>query len=71
MIVEREPMLFPHLRETFHSFGVEHDDIQLEQTTIAEDLGNLSINAIKDKKVRGEDIRTLVHPQPSGSALAN
>ena len=27
VIVEREPMVFPHLRKSFYSAGIEHDDI--------------------------------------------
>ena len=26
--VEREPMVFPYLRETFYSVGIEHDEIR-------------------------------------------
>ena len=49
-------MSFSHLCETFRSPKIEHDDIQPEQTSMLKDFTKLSINAIEDKEVRGEDI---------------
>ena len=64
-------MLFPLVRETFHSTGVEHDDIRPGQTAIVEGFVKLSINAIENKKVKREDVWALVCPQQLGFALAN
>ena len=70
-IVERVPMVFPHLRETFHSAGVEHDDIQPEQTAMVEGFKDLSNNIVEDNEVKREDIQALLDPQPSGSTYTN
>ena len=58
--MEREQMVFPHLRETFYSAGVQYDDIRLSGTTILEKIDKLSINAIERMEVKGEDVRAMV-----------
>ena len=71
MIVEREPMMFPYLRETFYSIGIEHDDIRPSQTAIVKSFEMLTINVIKGNEVKREDILAMVYPQSSGSAPIN
>ena len=69
--MEGEPMSFPYLRETFRSAGIEHDDIQPRQTALIERFKKLTINAIEDKEMKGDDIRALVRPHPLGYKLTN
>ena len=70
-IAEGEPMVFPHLREMFHSAGVEHDDIRPDQTAMVEDFEKLSVNSVDGEEVKGDDVRAMVHPKPSRSVLTN
>ena len=69
--VEKEPMLFPHLYETFLSIGLEHDDTQPNQTTRLEDFVALSINVAEEKDMKVEDIHALVRLHSSGYKLNN
>ena len=62
MTVEREHMLFPHLRDTFYSVGIEHDDIRPSETVILEDFEKMTINSIESITVKGEDARAMVRP---------
>ena len=55
-IVEWEPMMFPHLRETFYSGGIEHDDILPKQTTMMEGFEKLTINVIEGIEVKEEEV---------------
>ena len=64
-------MVFPHLRETFYSIGVEHDDIRPSQAAILEGLEKLTINVIKGIEVKEEDKRAMVHPQSSEAGPMN
>ena len=57
--VEGEPMSFLPLRETFHLARIEHDDIQPKQTAICKIFEKLTINAIDDKEVKGEDMKYI------------
>ena len=70
-IVEGEPMEFPHLRETFYSIRIEHDDIRPSQTTIMESFEKLTINVIEGIEVKGEDARAMVHPMSPGDTPKN
>ena len=69
--MEREQMVFPHLRETFHSVGVQHDDIRPSGIAILENFEKLYVNAIEDMDVKGEDVRAMVRPMSSGAAPRN
>ena len=69
--VEGEPMLFPHLYETFRSVGLEHDDTSPNRIVGLEDFVALSINSINEENVKVEDIRALVRPHPSRYKLNN
>ena len=69
--VEGEAMSFPHIHETFCFVGIEHDHIQSRQTAMIEGFGKLTINAIKDKELKGEDIRAMVRPHLPGYKLTN
>ena len=69
--MEGEPMSFFYLRETFHSAGIENDDIQPEQTAMWKGFEKLTISAIDDKEMKGKDIWALVGPQPPGYKLIN
>ena len=51
-----EPMMFPHLRETFYLAGIKHDDIWPKHTVMVEDFEKLTINAIEGDEVKGEDV---------------
>ena len=66
--VEGEPMVFFHLRETFYSVGIEHDDIQPKPIAMMEDFEKLKINTIEGNEVKREHVRVMVCPQASGSA---
>ena len=70
-IIEGEPMEFPHLRETFYSIRIEHDDIRPSQTTIMESFEKLTINVIEGIEVKREDIQAMVRPWSSRSAQTN
>ena len=69
--VEGQPMLFPYIYETFHSVGLEHDDILPNHTAWLEDFVALFINAIEGEDVKVKDIHALVHPHPFGYKLNN
>ena len=45
--MEREQMVFPHLRETFHSVGVQHDDIRPSGIAILENLRGYPLVPLK------------------------
>ena len=64
-------MMFPHLRETFHSVGVQYDDIKPSGTVIWEDFERLSVNAIEGMEVKGEDVRAMVSPMLPEAAPKN
>ena len=68
--VEGEHMVFPHIRETFYSVGMQHNDIKPSRTASLKEFGKLSFNAIEGIDVKEEDVRAMVHPMPSG-ALRN
>ena len=61
-IVEGEHMVFPYLRETFYSVGVQYDDIRPIGTAILEEFEKMTINAIKGVKVKEENARAMVRP---------
>ncbi|XWS75409.1 hypothetical protein CRYUN_Cryun01aG0085000 [Craigia yunnanensis] len=69
--LEGEPMVFPHLRETFYSVEVQYDNIRPSGTAIFEDFEKLSINAIKGMEVKGEDVRAMVHLMSPRAAPRN
>ena len=52
--------VLPHLRETFYSARLEHDDIRPSGTAILEEFEKMTINAIEDVKVKREDVRAMV-----------
>ena len=70
-IVEGEHMVFPHLRETFHSVGVQYDDIMPSGTAMLEKLEKLSVNAIEGMEMKGEDVKAMVCPMSPGAAPTN
>ena len=51
--VEREPMVFSHIHETFYSAGVEYDNIQPKQTAIMKEFEKLTINVIEGIEMKG------------------
>ena len=61
-IVEGEHMVFPHLRETFYLVKMQYDDIKPSGTTILKDFEKLSVKTIEGTKVKGENVRAMVHP---------
>ena len=64
-------MVFPHLQETFHSTGMQYDDIRPSGTTISEDFERLSVNDIKSMEVKWEDVRVMVRPSSPGATPKN
>ena len=67
----RVHMVFPHLRETFYSSKVEHDDIRPNETTTFKEFDKLTINAIEGIEVKGEDARAMVRPMSPRAAPKN
>ena len=65
--VEREYMVFPHICETFYLARTQHNDIKPSGAASLEEFEKLSINAIKSKDVKEEDVRAMVCPMPSGA----
>ena len=70
-IAKGEHMVFPHLRETFHSVGVQHDNIKPSGTAFLEKFEKLSINVIEGVVMKGEDIKAMVRPMSSGAVPRN
>ena len=66
-----EPMVFPHICETFFSIGVQHNDIKPNGAASLEEFEKLSINDIEGINVKEEDVRTMVRPMPSGVTPRN
>ena len=64
-------MVFFHLRETFHSVGVYHDNIKPSGIAILEIFERLSVNAIEGMKMKGENIRAMVHPMSADAVPRN
>ena len=63
--VEGDHMVFPHIRETFYSIKVQHNDIKPSGAASLKGLKKLSINAIKGINGKEEDVRAMMHPMPS------
>ena len=70
VLVEREHMVFPHIRETFYSARVQNNDIKPSGVASLKEFENLSINAIEGIDVKEEDVRAVVSPI-SSRALKN
>ena len=64
-LVEGEPMVLPHMRETFYLASVQHNDIKPSGAASLKEFEKLSINAIKGINVKKEDVRAMVRPMPS------
>ena len=63
--IEGEHMVFPHIRETFYSVKMQHNDIKPSGATSLEEFGKLSVNAIEGINVKEEDVRAMVCPMSS------
>ena len=70
-IVKGEHIVFPYLRKTFYSIGVEHDDIRPSEITVLEDFENLTSNAIEGIEVKREDARAMMRPLSLGATPMN
>ena len=71
MIVEGEHMVFPQIRETFYSAGVEHDNIRPSGTAILEKFEKLYVNFIEGMEVKSKDVRAMVRLMSPKAALRN
>ena len=70
VIVEGEHMVFHHIRETFYSIEMQHNDIKPSGAASLKEFEKLSINAIKGIDVKEEYVIAMVRPILSG-ALRN
>ena len=61
--VEREHMVFSHIRKTFYLVGKQHNDIKPSVATSLEEFEKLSVNAIEGMNVKEEDVRAMVRPR--------
>ena len=58
-------MMFPHIRETFYSIGMQYNDIKPSGAISLEEFEKLSINAIGGINVKEKDVIATVRPMPS------
>ena len=63
--VEWEHMVFPHIRETFYSARMQHNDIKPNGAASLEELEKLFVNAIEGINVTIEDVRAMVRQMSS------
>ena len=63
--IEGERMVFPHIRETFYSARVQHNDIKPSGVASLEGFKKLSVNAIEGINVKKKDVRVMVCPMSS------
>ena len=69
--IQREHMVFPHIRETFYSTGVQHNDIKPSGVASLEGFEKLAINGIEGINVKEEDVRAIVCLISSGATPRN
>ena len=59
--VEGEHMVFPHIRKTFYSARMQHNDIKPSGASSLKEFEKLSIRAIEGIDVKEEDIPIVLH----------
>ena len=64
--IEGEHMVFPHIRETFYSVEMQHNDIKPSGAASLEEFEKLSVNAIEGINMKEEDVRAMMRPMSSG-----
>ena len=70
-LVEGKHMVFSHIRETFYSARVQHNDIIPSGATSLEGFEKLSVNAIEGIHVKEEDVKAMVCPMSFGAMPKN
>ena len=60
--VKGKHMVFPHIRETFYSVVIQHNDIKPSGASNLKGFEMLFVNAIEDINVKDEDVRAMVRP---------